>query len=236
VGAMNEHMGRIGRLVAQQRAFLDDASHQLRTHLTTLRMQVDYARGTADPVQVQAALEALATELQRASRSTNQLLSLGRSDTTALNPSPFDSTELLQEVAREFLRAARANRVDLGVEGEAHRAHGDRELLREALSNLVANAIAYAPGAAVTLSAAADAMGFSLMVEDNGPGLPAGMAAQLGTRFMRGPGRSGSGLGLAIAQGIAARHGGMLRLEPATPAGGLRATLWWPRAAQAEPS
>ncbi len=236
VGAMNEHMGRIGQLVDQQRAFLDDASHQLRTHLTTMRVQVDYARGTEDAAQVRAALEALAAELQRASRSTNQLLSLGRSDTTALSPAPFDSGELLQEVAREFLPAARASRIDLGVEGETHEAHGDRELLREALSNLVANAIAYAPAATVTLSAAGDAMGSSLTVEDNGPGLPAAVAGQLGTRFLRGSARSGSGLGLAIAQGIAARHGGVLRLEPAAAARGLRATLWWPQAAQAQRS
>lgn len=234
VRAMNEHMGRIRQLVDQQRAFLDDASHQLRTHLTTLRMQADYARGAEDPVQLRSALEALTAELQRASRSTNQLLSLGRSDTTALSPSAFDSGELLQEVAREFLPAARANRVDLGVEGDTHKAHGDRELLREALSNLVANAIAYAPGATVTLSAAADAMGYCLAVEDNGPGLPAPVAAQLGQRFVRGAGRSGSGLGLAIAHAIAARHGGVLRLEPASDAGGgLRATLWWPRPAGA---
>lgn len=229
VGAMNQHIGRIGRLVAQQRAFLDDASHQLRTHLTTMRMQVDYARGEADPAQVRTALDALSAELQRATRSTNQLLNLGRSDTAPLQSSRFATGELLAEVAREFLMAARAKGIDLGVEGGSCEARGDRELLREALSNLVSNAIAYVPGGTVTLSSAEDEQGWSMAVEDNGPGLPADLVAGLGSRFVRGAGRTGSGLGLAIAQSIAQRHGGALVLEPAAPDRGLRATLRWPR-------
>jgi two-component system sensor histidine kinase TctE len=231
IGAMNQHMDRIQQLVAQQRAFLDDASHQLRTHLTTLRMQVDYARVEGDPAQVRTALDALSEELQRATRSTHQLLSLGRSDTAALEVSSFDLLPLLQEVAREFLPAARARALDLGVESAPQPATADRELLREALANLVANAIAYVPQGSVTLSAAQDSLGFSVSVEDNGPGLPPGLAERLGTRFLRAEGSrgSGSGLGLAIAQAIAARHGGVLRLEAPAKGSGLRATLWWPR-------
>jgi two-component system sensor histidine kinase TctE len=230
VQAINEHMERIQALNAQQRAFLDDASHQLRTHLTTLRMQVDYARAEPAPPAVQAALQALGQELQRAARSTHQLLSLGRSDTAALEPTRFDVLALLQEVAREFLPAARAKDVDLGVEGAAHDATADRELLREALANLVANAIAYAPHGRVTLSSAEDRLGWSISVEDNGPGLPPAIAGRLGMRFLRGESRSGgSGLGLAIAQAIARRHAGVLRLEPGEHEQGLRATIWWPR-------
>ena len=233
IGAMNQHMDRIQQLVAQQRAFLDDASHQLRTHLTTLRMQVDYARAEGDPAQVRDALAALSEELQRATRSTHQLLSLGRSDTAALELSPFDLLPLLQEVAREFLPVARARGLDLGVEATSQPAEADRELLREALANLVANAIAYVARGSVTLSAAQDALGFSVSVEDNGPGLPPGLAQRLGTRFLRAEGSrgngNGSGLGLAIAHAIAARHGGVLRLEPPDKGTGLRATLWWPR-------
>jgi two-component system sensor histidine kinase TctE len=83
----------------------------------------------------------------------------------------------------------------------------------------------------VTLSAAEDALGWSISVEDDGPGLPAELQAAAGTRFARGRGRAGpgSGLGLAIARSIAGRHGGVLRLEPPEAGSGLRATLWWPR-------
>lgn len=231
IEAMNQHMQRIAALVRQQREFLDDASHQLRTHLTTLRMQAEFARGESDPAQVRETLEALEQELQRATRSTNQLLALARSDTVALQPAAFDLRALLQDVTREFLPSARARGVDLGVESPPHQAVGDAGMLREALSNLVANAIAYAGPATVTLSAAEDALGWSISVEDDGPGLPAELQAAAGTRFARGRGRAGpgSGLGLAIARSIAGRHGGVLRLEPPEAGRGLRATLWWPR-------
>jgi len=74
VAAVNQQMSRTQDLVTQQRQFLDDASHQLRTHLTTLQMQADYAKREQDPVQVQAALDALGTEIGRATRSAQQLL------------------------------------------------------------------------------------------------------------------------------------------------------------------
>lgn len=232
VAAINQHMQRTHALGAQQRMFLDDASHQLRTHLTTLRMQVDFALREKDAGEVQATLQALAGELQRATRSTNQLLSLARSESAELQQAPFEAGELLRDVARQFLPAAREKGLDLGVEAEALRAHGDAALLREALANLVANAIAAVPAGSITLRAAADDAGWSLSVEDTGPGLPPEVRARAGLRFARGhAGRGGgSGLGLAIASAIAARHGGALRLESGEDGRGLRATLAWPRA------
>lgn len=230
VAAMNGHMERIRELAARQRAFLDDASHQLRTHLTTLGMQADVAARGADGAR--EAVAALKEELAAATRSTNQLLGLARSDTATLQAARFETGALLEGIAREFLPQARARGVDLGVETEDHAAFGDAGLLHEAVSNLVANAIAYAPGARVTLRSAGDALGWSLTVEDDGPGLPADIAHSAGGRFVRGTGgrATGSGLGLAIAKSVAARHGGALRLEPADGGRGLRAAIWWPRA------
>lgn len=235
--AMNQHMRRIEALARQQRAFLDDASHQLRTHLTTMRMQVDFALREHDPLQVRYAVGALAEELQRATRSTNQLLSLARSDTAPLEPAAFDTLALLQDVARQLLPQARAKGLDLGVEAEPASAWGDEALLREAVLNLAANAIAYVPAGSVTLSAAQDSQGFALTVEDTGPGLPAALQGSAGTRFMRAAGSpgTGAGLGLAIARAIAARHGGTLRLEGGAGGSGLRATIWWPRSFSGEP-
>jgi two-component system sensor histidine kinase TctE len=237
VAAMNQHMRRIEQLAGQQRDFIDDASHQLRTHLTTLRMQVDYALREDDPTQVHGAVAALATELQRATRSTHQLLTLARSDTAALDIAGFDLVTLLQEVAREFLPRARASGVDLGIDCTPQRPFGDVGLLREALSNLVANAIAYAPRGTVTIGCAGDRMGWSISVEDNGPGLPPDLQRTAGSRFVRATGNpsGGSGLGLAIARSIAERHNGTLRLEVSANGRGLCATLWWPRPPE-EPS
>ncbi|MBL0425364.1 sensor histidine kinase [Ramlibacter alkalitolerans] len=238
IAAMNRHMQRIAELLRQQRDFIDAASHQLRTHLTTLRMQVEFARREPDPAQVGEALAALETELQRATRSTNQLLALARSDSAQLQPAPFEVEGLLQDVARQFLPAARQAGVDLGVDCAPQQAVADAGLLREALANLVANAIAYGGGAPVTLSAAQDAFGCSIAVEDSGPGLAPELQQGAGARFLRPAGArpGGSGLGLAIARSVAARHGGGLRLEPGAGGRGLRAALWWPRAAPEEPA
>jgi two-component system sensor histidine kinase TctE len=234
VAAVNQQMARTQALVTQQRQFLDDASHQLRTHLTTLQMQADYAQREQDGEQVRAALRALGDEIGRATRSTQQLLALGRSDTAALEAGPLDLAALLREVALDFLPQARAKQIDLGIHAPAPEfpAVADRGLLREALANLVANAIANTPaGGTVTLFAAADAQGFSLNVEDDGPGLSAEERAALGQRFRRGKRAAGggSGLGLAIARAIAERHQGALRLEAREAGSGLHAILWWPR-------
>lgn len=231
VEAMNQHMQRVQDLTRQQRAFLDDASHQLRTHLTTLRMQVDFALREEDAAEVRSAVQALGDELQRAVRSTNQLLALARSETAELQRAQFDLRELLEGVARQFLPAARAKGLDLGLEAEHMTAWGDEALLREAVSNLAANAVAHVPEGSITLRAAGDRLGWSLTVEDTGPGLPADLQSSAGTRFVRARGAAagGSGLGLAIARAIAARHGGVLRMENPEGSQGLRATLWWPR-------
>lgn len=235
VDAVNHHLRQTQERGAQQRMFLDDASHQLRTHLTTLRMQIAYAARHEDPALVREALQALSHELHRATRSTNQLLSLARSESADLQPEWVDLARLLEDVARQFLPSARDKAIDLGIElpadGNALKAWADPALLHEALANLVANAIAHGHAGAVTLSAAGDRLGWNLVVEDTGPGLPAAMAEQAGKRFARGAGRRdlGTGLGLAITSAIADRHGGVLRLEPRERGTGLRAALWWPR-------
>ncbi|WP_281078615.1 ATP-binding protein, partial [Variovorax paradoxus] len=138
-----------------------------------------------------------------------RLLALGRSDTVAVAPAAFELAGLLREVAVDLLPQARAKRIDLGIQapddaaGHAHVelvAVADRALLREALTNLVANAIAYTPAeGTITVFAAGDAAGWSLNVEDDGPGLGEEERAQLGQRFRRGAraGKGGFGLGLA---------------------------------------
>lgn len=147
VDAVNQQMARTQDLVAQQRQFLDDASHQLRTHLTTLQMQIDYARREGDTTQVQHTLAAIGGEIARATRSTQQLLALGRSDTAAVELTPFDLAALLRTVALELLPQARAKQIDFGIHTPSAgiEAVGDSGLLREALTNLAANAIAYTP-------------------------------------------------------------------------------------------
>ena len=238
VSAVNQQIDRTQALSARQRQFVDDASHQLRTHLTTLHVQADHAIGEAESLAVRQTLEALKTEISRATRSTNQLLALARSDAVALAWQEFDLALLAREVVLTHLPQARRKQIDLGLGhappgGRDTTALGDGDLLREALMNLVSNAINHGrTGGEITVLYATDAETCSLCVMDNGPGLSELERSRLGERFMRGKQNSstGSGLGLAIVRSIAEKHGGALRLEPRADGGpGLYARIWWPK-------
>jgi two-component system sensor histidine kinase TctE len=234
VDAVNQQLQRTQGLVERQRRFLDDASHQLRTALATLRTQLDVALREPDRRARDGTLQALSTQLDLATRGTNQLLALARSDTIALQPDDVDLAALVRAMAIELLPLARARGLDFGVDvpEAALPARGNPALLREAFGNLVHNAIRCTPtGGEVTLCAAADAYGQSLTVTDSGPGLPPELAGRIGERFLRGR-EGGSGLGLAIAQSIAQRHQGRLVVQARDDGRpGLRAALWWPRPA-----
>jgi two-component system sensor histidine kinase TctE len=232
VDAVNQQLARTALLMDQRRRFVDDASHQLRTPLTTLRAQLDYALREPDATRSRAALEALSAELDQAIRATQQLLALARSDAAAARSEEIELGALAREVALPLLPLARQRGIDLGLElpPQPLPMQGDRALLHEALANLAHNAIAHGrEGGAVTIEAAADAMGASLAVIDDGPGLAPEVSGRVGERFAKGRGSRGSGLGLAIARTVIERHAGRLRLEPRDDGPGLRAVLWWPR-------
>ncbi len=233
VEAVNQQMQRIEQLISERKSFVDDASHQLRTPLATLRAQLDYALRETDPRRQHEALRALSDGLAQATRAANQLLALARSDSALVQTQEIDLGALAREVALAVLPVARERGMDLGVEeGDLPiGAHGDAELLRQALLNLVHNAVEHGrPQGVITLRAAADRLGYSLQVVDDGPGLPPELEGRAGQRFAKGRGSRGSGLGLAIARSAIERHAGTLRLEPSPETGkGTCATLWWPR-------
>ena len=238
VDAINTQLDRTQALVLRRRRFIDDASHQLRTPLATLRTQLDYALRETDPAQLAPTLQALSEQLDHATRSANQLLAMARSDTAELRREPFRLDELVRDVAVQLLPLARSHALDFGIQEPVVQsvAVGDRAMLREALLNLAHNAIRHGTaGSEVTLLSAADALGYSLVVLDRGPGLDDDAARRLGERFVRSStGASGGmGLGLAIALTIAERHAGRLLLEPRDDGPGTRAALWWPRRADA---
>lgn len=241
VEAINHHVARIRQQAEARRRFVDDASHQLRTPLATLATQVGYALRETDPAAQREALGAIKSQLDEAVRQTNQMLALARADSAdVLNAEAeaVDLAELGQSLVRRWWNEARERGVDLGFEAApalqpgAACAWAQPGLLREAVSNLLHNAIRYTPrGSQVTLRVDAGEAEVTIAVVDNGLGMPPAELARAGERFFRGSGtqQPGSGLGLAIVKSIAERFGGSLRLVPADSGGGLNAQIALPK-------
>lgn len=219
--ALNQLLTTLRRSLSQEKRFLNDAAHQLRTPLAGLISQTELAMQEKDPEALQQRLAKVHTGAQRSAHLVHQLLSLARTE-AEVTLHPVDAAALAREVAREWTPRAMAAGVDLGYEGEdAVMVPADKLLLREVLSNLIDNALRYAgKGSNVTLrTEVRDGLCF-LEVEDNGPGLSAEHLERVFERFWRAselPG--GCGLGLSIVAEIAKRHRGTATARTTLPHG-----------------
>ena len=237
VQAINHHIARNREQTEARRRFIDDASHQLRTPLTTLATQVAYAQREADPSAQRKVLDNIRAQLDETIRQTNQMLSLARADSAPPQRQPFDAVALAEALVRQWWGPARDQGVDLGLDAPDHPLPllGEPDLLREALANLLHNAIRHGgAGGYVTLTVRAEpGESVRLSVVDNGPGLPPDELARVGERFFRGSGGAlpGSGLGLAIVRTVAQRHGGQMRVATGPEGRGLAVTLTLPASA-----
>jgi two-component system, OmpR family, sensor histidine kinase TctE len=208
--ALNQLLTTLRRSLSQEKRFLNDAAHQLRTPLAGLISQTELAMQETEPEALQQRLIKVHTGAQRSAHLVHQLLSLARTEAeVALRP--VDVAALAREVAREWTPRALSANIDLGYEGDDTLiVAGDKLLLREALSNLIDNALRYTgQGSKVTLRAQVREDQCVLDVEDNGPGLNTTEREHMFERFWRAselPG--GCGLGLSIVSEIAKRHGG----------------------------
>lgn len=221
VQAVNGLLDEVARSVHQEKRFIDDAAHQLRTPLAGLISQVELAQREATDPALADRLAKVRTGAERSAHLVHQLLTLARNE-THVRREPLDLATLAREVAREWTPRALAAGMDMGYEGEDHLPiQGDALQLREALSNLIDNALRYTPrGSTITLRVRREADGARLAVEDNGPGLNPDDLAHVFQRFWRGSQQPGGcGLGLAIVQEIAHRHGGEARVEQLKPQG-----------------
>lgn len=242
VDAINFHVERSRQDSQARQRFVDDASHQLRTPLTTLATQVGFALREDNPQRQHEALVAIKAQLEETVRQTNQMLSLARVDSAQIQLESTDVTDLAERTTREWWPQARAAGLDLGFEsdGQPHWVMAQPALLKEALANLLHNAVRYTPkGALVTVKLRRSAAQVLLAVVDNGPGMPEAELVRAGDRFFRGSQTSlpGSGLGLAIVRSIAERHGGTLHISANPQGSGLMAVIalpqWFPPQAPA---
>lgn len=220
-GAVNQLLSAVRRSLGQEKRFLNDAAHQLRTPLAGLISQTELALAETDPQALRERLGKVLSGAQRSAHLVHQLLSLARNE-AEVKLQPLDAAALAREVAREWTPRALAVGVDLGYEGDdSLLIDGEKLLLREALNNLLDNALLYAgPGSVVTLRVSRQAALAVIEVEDNGPGLSESDLLHVFERFWRAsalPG--GCGLGLAIVAEIAQRHGGTATALTVSPQG-----------------
>ncbi len=233
-GAVNHLLAAVRRSLGQEKRFLSDAAHQLRTPLAGLISQTELALAETDPQALRARLGKVLSGAQRSAHLVQQLLSLARNE-VEVDLQPLDVASLAREVARDWTPRALKAGIDLGYEGADHLLlAGQAFLLREALNNMIDNALVYAgTGSEVTLSVQRQGAQVVLEVADNGPGLSEQDLPHVFERFWRAsdlPG--GCGLGLAIVAEIAKRHGGHAQVLAARPQG-LRVQLCLPACAAA---
>ncbi len=231
---VNEMADRLEELVHTQRAFLADASHQLRTPLTALRLRLENLDEILDTDQ-QADLAPALAEADRLSRIVDGLLTLARTEGTRPTREPIDIGAALRERADAWGALAEERHVSLsslspnpaGAQRSALRALACPGHVEQFLDNLLANALDATPaGGSVSLSAVRVGDGIEIHVVDDGPGMSRVDRARAFDRFWRQEGarHGGSGLGLAIVAQLARMSGGRAWLN-ASPTGGIDAVV-----------
>lgn len=221
VQAVNGLLDEVARSVHQEKRFINDAAHQLRTPLAGLIGQVELAQQETSDAQLKQRLGKVLTGAERSAHLVHQLLTLARSETQVRLQS-LDLAALARDVAREWTPRALAAGVDLGFEGvQQLDIDGDELQLREAMANLIDNALRYAGrGCTLTIRVTPTSQGAQLVFEDDGPGLNADELTHVFQRFWRASNQPGGcGLGLAIVREIAHRHGGKAQVQVVAPHG-----------------
>jgi two-component system sensor histidine kinase MprB len=206
-GVLNRMLASLEQARAGERRFLADASHELRTPVTTLLGNVQHAVRHGADAEVLADLE---RDASRLARLVDDLLVLERAAAQSEESAVVALDELVRELARDRSRLDAANIAPVRV-------RGDRAALRRALENLVENALVHGPAeGVVTIDLLARNGRALLTVRDEGPGPDASHADRLFERFWRGPEashRPGSGLGLSIVAATVKRHGGDVSID-----------------------
>jgi two-component system sensor histidine kinase TctE len=218
VAATNHLMGRLKHLLDHQKRFVRDASHQLRTPLAVLKVQVQSAqRGDVHSTQ---ALSEIGDTVERATLLANQMLALAKVEQIRQHADApaVDWADIVRAVALDLSALIVEHQLDFDIETQPAPIRAHEWALRELSRNLIHNAIKHGrDGGRLAIRLLTDARHAALTVSDSGPGLTADQRSRLFQPFSAGLGqasvRSGSGLGLAICHEIVTSLGGQIELD-----------------------
>jgi signal transduction histidine kinase len=224
-------LARLREVFERERAFVEDASHELRTPIAVLRGELELALSVAgDEEEVRRSLRNALGEAERLTRLAEDLLVLARAQAGVL-ATRREMVDLLDLARAEGRRLAPVLGLRVEVSGDPVVVRADPVLLRQALANLAVNSAT--AGATVLAVMLSHREGWVVVeVADDGPGFPVGLLPRLFERFVRGapraPGTTGAGLGLAIVKAVVAAHGGTVHAANGGPRGGAVVTLRLP--------
>lgn len=238
VSSLNALLARLESSITANQRFIADASHQLRTPLAAVQAEAEWALRNIHSDEDRQALERIVEQTRETARLTSQLLNLARVSPEGRKAGTLSKVNLLSFAARvtaEKVRAALNYEIDLGFDDQSDGLNceietGNEVLLREALCNLIDNAMIYSPaGSTITVRVIGSGAvtGPIIEVEDNGPGIAPEDRERVLGRFVRleNNNKQGCGLGLAIVKEVADAHDAVLSLEDGIDGKGLRVRI-----------